>query len=191
MAILQLSCTNALSRLMGCSVIVCFSMLAGCSGPTAPPQAASSPTIPPIKPAISYNVLMVKFVDQAADAIWTAAVKPPKSDSDWEQVEYRATQLATTGTLLRVGGLGPMDMQWRNSPNWAPFADKMTAYALVAAQAAHNKDLPGIKAAGDNLILNCEACHRAFKPELPTQGIATHLSHAVVSAEGATPSGKN
>lgn len=191
MAILQLSCGSARSRLIGCAVIGCFSILTGCSSPTAPPQAATAPTVPPIKPVISYNVLMVKFVDQAADAIWTAAVKPPKSDADWEQVEYRATQLATTGIILRVGGLGPMDMQWRSSPNWAPFADKMTEYALVAAQAARNKDLPGIKAAGDNLILNCEACHRAFKPELPTQGIATHLSHAVVSAEGANPNGKN
>jgi hypothetical protein len=143
-----------------------------------------TPAAAPIRPVVSVNVLMVKFVDQAADAIWTAAVKPPKSACEWEQVEYRATQLATTGTLLKVGGTGPKDMLWRDSPGWAAFADHMTDYALQAAQAATRKDLPALKAVGDKLILNCEACHRAFKPEIPTQGIATHLAHTSRSAEG-------
>jgi len=140
-----------------------------------------------IKPVISVNALMVKFVDQAADTIWTAAVHPPKRECEWQQVEYRATQLATTGTLLRVGGTGPLDMQWRDSPRWAPFADKMTALALAAAQAAREKNVAAIKTDGDALILNCEACHRAFKPEIPSQNIVTHLSHAVPLAEDLPP----
>ncbi len=152
------------------------------AGPPASAQQAGAPT--PIKPVVSVNVLMVKFVDQAADAIWTAAVKPPKNACEWEQVEYRATQLATTGTLLKVGGIGPMDMQWRNSSGWSPFADRMTDFALRAAQAAANHDLPALKTVGDQLILNCEACHRAFKPAIPTQGIATHLAHTSPSTEG-------
>jgi hypothetical protein len=122
---------------------------------------------------------MVVFVDQAADALWTAAVYPPKRACVWEQVEYRATQLATTGVLLKPGGTGSHDMQWANSPDWVPFADNMTQYALAAAQAAKNKDLAEIKTLGDALIANCEASHRAFKPDLPTQGIATHLTHGV------------
>jgi hypothetical protein len=148
------------------------------------PIAAPPPAAEQIKPVVSINVLMVKFVDQAADAIWTAAVKPPKNQCEWEQVEYRATQLATTGTLLKLGGTGPKDMQWRNTKGWSTFADHMTDYALEAARAATKKDLPALKAVGDKLILNCEACHRAFKPELPTQGIATHLAHTSPSAEG-------
>ena len=63
----------------------------------------------PIKPVTTFNVLMVRFVDQASDAIWDAATTPPKKACAWEQVEFHATQLATTGTLLRVGGTGPMD----------------------------------------------------------------------------------
>jgi hypothetical protein len=153
-------------------------------------EPAPAPSMAAIKPVISYNVLMVKFVDQAADVIWTAAVKPPKNDAEWEQVEYHATQLATTGTILQVGGLGPRDMEWRNSPTWSVFADKMTAFALAAAQAARKKDVAGVKRAGDGLILNCEGCHRAFKPEIPTQGIATHLSHAVIPSASAKPNCK-
>ena len=66
---------------------------------------ASEPAAPSqIYPPVSINVLMVMFVDQAADAIWAAAVYPPKGKCEWEQVEYRATELATTGTLLRLGG---------------------------------------------------------------------------------------
>lgn len=146
---------------------------------TTAATVASTPMAEEIKPVVSINVLMVKFVDQAADVIWTAAVSPPKCDAEWEQVEYHATQLATTGIVLRVGGTGPMDMAWRNSPGWAPFANAMTRYALAAAQAARDKNVAAIKTAGDALVLNCEACHQAFKPELPTQGIITHLSHAV------------
>lgn len=140
-----------------------------------------------IKPVVSINVLMVSFVDQAADAIWTAAANPPKKACEWEQVEYRAIQLATTGTLLKVGGTGPKDLGWTNSPAWAPFADRMTEMALAAAQAAKNKDLAAIKTVGDELILNCEGCHRAFKPDIPSQGIITHLSHARPLSEGLGP----
>ncbi len=158
----------------------------GCDEPAAAQQDTAA--VPAkITPVISINVLMVSFVDQAADAIWTAAVNAPKRPCEWQQLEYRATQLATTGTLLRVGGSGPLDMQWRDSPGWAPFADKMTALALKAAQAARDKNVIAIKATGNELILNCEACHRAFKPEIPTQNINTHLSHAVPMAEGLPP----
>lgn len=169
-----------------CTVIVTF--LAH-SRPAGAQQSASVPAAraAQIKPVVSINVLMVKFVDQAADAIWTAAVHPPKRACAWEQVEYRATQLATTGTLLRVGGTGPLDMQWSQEPNWAPFADKMSTLALAAAQAARERNVAAIKTVGDELILNCEACHRAFKPEIPTQNIITHLSHAVPLAEGLPP----
>jgi hypothetical protein len=143
------------------------------SGPATAAPAAQ------ISPVVSINVLMVMFVDQAADAIWTAAAYPPKRACEWEQLEYRATQLATTGTLLKLGGTGSQDMQWRSSPDWGRYADGMTQYALAAAQAAKVKDIAAIKILGDSLIDNCEACHRVFKPDLPTQGIATHLTHGV------------
>jgi hypothetical protein len=156
---------------------------------TTEKSAAQSATAiaAPIKPVISVNVLMVKFVDQAADAIWTAAVHPPKRACEWQQVEYRATQLATTGTLLRVGGTGPLDTQWSDSPRWTFFADKMSSLALTAAQAARDKDVAAMSKVGDALIQNCEACHRQFKPEIPTQNISTQLSHAVPLAEDLPP----
>lgn len=163
-------------------------LLAACSQAPAPEAAApaadttaSASTAPPIKPAISFNVLMVKFVDQAADPVWTAAVEPPKSDAEWETVEYHATQLAVTGTLMRVGGTGPMDMEWTNSPGWASFTDKMTEGALAAVQAAKAKNVAALQKAGDDIVLNCEGCHREFKLELPTEGLATHLTRGIVT----------
>lgn len=139
------------------------------------PTSASSTAV---KPVISINRLMVDFVDQASDAIWTGAANPPKRDCEWQEVEYRATQLATTGILLRLGGTGPLDMTWKDAPAWGPYAERMTQLALDAASAARAKDVNRLKRVGDRLVVNCEACHRAFKPEIPTQGIATHLSHA-------------
>ena len=167
-------------------------MLAACS--QEPAQQAAVPTesaetrssavqAAQIEPAISFNTLMVKFVDQAADPIWNAAVTPPKTDAEWEQLEFHAIQLATTGTLMRVGGTGSMDMEWASAPDWAPFTDKMTQASLAAAQAARNKDIGGIQAAGDEIVLNCEGCHRAFKLELPTEGLATHLARGIIVEE--------
>lgn len=163
-------------------------LLSACSQAPAPEPAApaadasaSASSAPPIKPAISFNVLMVKFVDQAADPVWTAAVEPPKTDADWETVEYHATQLAVTGTLMRVGGTGPKDMEWTNSPGWASFTDKMTEGALAAVQAAKNKDLAALQKAGDDIVLNCEGCHREFKLDLPTEGLATHLTRGIIT----------
>jgi hypothetical protein len=177
---------DQLLRVSGPVALAGTLLLAACSQAPAPeaakPTATASATgAPPIKPAISFNVLMVKFVDQAADSVWTAAVEPPKTAADWEQVEYHATQLAATGTLLRVGGTGARDMEWTNSPGWATFTDKMTESALAAAQAAKAKDVAALQKAGDNLVLNCEGCHREFKLDLPTEGLATHLSRGIIT----------
>ena len=125
---------------------------------------------------------MVMFVDQAADPIWNAALKPPRTDKGWEQIEYHAIQLATTGTLLQVGGTGPMDMKWTNSPGWVPFTQQMSQVALAAAEAARNRNVQALQDAGDQLVLNCEACHRQFKPDLPTEGLPTHLSRGIITA---------
>jgi hypothetical protein len=168
-------------------VVLCAGVVA-CLWTTEKSAAQTSALVAaPIKPVVSVNVLMVKFVDQAADAVWTAAVHPPARACEWQQVEYRAIQLATTGTLLREGGTGPLDMQWRDSPRWGFFADKMSSLALAAAQAARDKDVGAMRKVGDELIRNCEACHRQFKPEIPTQNISTHLSHAVPLAEDLPP----
>ena len=174
-------------RIVAAGVVLCAGVVTflGTTEKTAAQPAAV--VAAPIKPVISVNVLMVKFVDQAADAIWTAAVHPPGRACEWQQVEYRAIQLATTGTLLRVGGTGPLDMQWRDSPRWAFFADRMSSLALAGAQAARDKDVGAMSKVGDELILNCEACHRQFKPGIPTQNINTHLSHAVPLAEDLPP----
>jgi hypothetical protein len=144
--------------------------------PTAAPQPDAVAT--PIKPVTTFNILMVQFVDQAADAVWDAAATPPKSNCAWEQVEFHAIQLATTGTLLRVGGTGPLDNDWAAKPRFGLLADRMSEYALDAAKAAREKNIKALKIAADNLQANCETCHRNFKPDIPTQNITTHLSHA-------------
>lgn len=179
---------DQLLRVSGPVALASTLLLAACSQAPAPEAAkpaatasASATSNPPIKPAISYNQLMVKFVDQAADPIWNAAVTPPKTDAEWQDVEYHAIQLATTGTLLRVGGTGMMDMEWTNSPGWASFTDKMTEASLAAAKAAREKDVAAIQAAGDEIVLNCEGCHREFKLDLPTEGLATHLTRGIIT----------
>ncbi len=50
------------------------------------------------------------------------------------------------------------------------------ALAANAAAKARNKETL-IKANGD-LVAACESCHKAFKPELPTEGLAHQRPHS-------------
>jgi hypothetical protein len=47
----------------------------------------------------------------------------------------------------------------------------MTDAAVAAVDATHEKDLPALLAAGDQLVDTCERCHTEFKPDLPSEGI--------------------
>ena len=175
-------------------------LLSACSQEA--PQQAATPTEPAadtlpvpfpaaqIKPAISFNILMVKFVDQAADPIWNAAVTPPKTDAEWEadRVPRHAAGRDRYADARRAAR-APMDMEWTNCAGLGVLHRQDDGGALAAAQAARNKDVAALQTAGDDIVLNCEGCHREFKLELPTEGLATHLTRGIIveepKAEGA------
>jgi hypothetical protein len=49
-------------------------------------------------------------------------------------------------------------------------AEKMGEAALAANAAAKQKNLEALVAANSTLVESCESCHKAFKPDLPTEG---------------------
>lgn len=57
----------------------------------------------------------------------------------------------------------------------------MTEAASASRTAIQNIDQAALRDAGQMLVDACEGCHRAFKPELPTEGI-THVPHYDFSA---------
>ena len=152
-------------------------VLAGCgsSAEQATPAASSTPAAPtvPVPPALSINAMMVGLVDDASHEIWNAAVEKtkPKTDEDWFHLQHHATKVALSGTLITIPGTGKADAEWVTKPEWIKFSKELADSGLAALDAANKKDHAALSAAGDRLVTTCENCHKAFKGELPSEGL--------------------
>jgi hypothetical protein len=157
--------TRCLAVLAGAGV----TLLVGCSAQ----QPASNASPAPVPPALSINAEMVGLVDHAAHTLWDAEreAQAPKSDDDWAELEDASVQLAAAGTVIALGGTGPADAGWAQLPDWKRHALELRDVALLARTAAQGKNLEALVAVNGKITDTCEACHKEFKPELPTERI--------------------
>lgn len=152
------------------------SLLYACNGSTEKPQSPplqSATTTPAVPLNISLNAVMVGLVDHASHSIWNAPVagKAPKNDKEWGELEHHAIQIAAAGSLISMPGTGKSDEAWVKNPEWQKYARELSDTGLAAWDAAKKKDIKAISEAGDKLVSTCEGCHKAYKGELPTEGI--------------------
>lgn len=160
-------------------------LLLGCTANVEKPAdalatAATTPAEPAFTPVLSVNEVMVRMMDNAAHVVWDTE-KPgcaPKNDADWVEVEDHALQLAATGSLIQMGGTGPSDAVWSQQANWKKDAKDMIAAALRVRDAAKSRNLTAVIEANGALVSTCESCHKAFKPDLPTEGIMHQDPHS-------------
>ena len=124
-----------------------------------------------ITPAVSVNAVMVAVIDHAGHVLWDAESKAPASDREWREIEHHAIQIATAGTAIALGGTGQADPGWAQLPDWKPLARNMTDAGMAALDAARSKNVEALVKANGRLVESCEQCHKAFKPELPSEGI--------------------
>lgn len=153
-------------------VLTGAALLSGCN--RAGQQTASpAPNASPVPPALSINAEMVGLVDHAAHALWDVEREghAPKNDEDWAEVEDSAAQLAAAGTLIALGGTGPADPGWAQLPDWVTYSRELRDAALLARTAAQSKNLDALVKANGRIVDLCEACHKQFKPQLPTERI--------------------
>ena len=61
---------------------------------------------------------------------------------------------------------------------WKKNARLMSEAGKSAADAAKNRNLPALIEANGRLVQTCEGCHKQFKPELPSEGIAHQRPHS-------------
>ena len=161
-------------------------LLTACSAqPAAPPQPeAAAPAPRAAEPAVtldmSYNELMVALIDNASHVLWDVE-KPgfaPKNEADWVELEDHAMQLAAAGTLIQLPGAGPSDSIWAGENGWKTNAKLMSEAGKGAAAAAKGRNLPAVVEANGKLVQACENCHKQFKPDLPSEGIAHQRPHS-------------
>lgn len=155
--------------------------LAGCAAPAEPPPpepvVEATPAVPP--PQVSINATMVALVDHAGHALWDVEQegRAPKTDADWAAIEEHATQLAAAGSLVMLGGGGPNDLVWIQSPEWRRWARAMSDAGMAAIAASHAKNFDALVTANGQLVASCEGCHQEFKPDLPSEGIVHTHAH--------------
>ncbi len=138
------------------------------------------PPAPAFAPRLSINTLMVTMIDNAGHVLWDVEKKgfEPKNEADWLEIEDHATQLAAASSLIQMGGTGPADPGWVRQVGWSTNAQAMGDAALAALAAAKGRDLPALVKANGDLVTSCEGCHKAFKPDLPTEGALHQRPHS-------------
>jgi hypothetical protein len=138
-----------------------------------------------VRQPVSVNALMVTLIDHSAHYIWdyshTSTLRG-LTEHEWELVEYYAVQLAASGPLITLGGTGDMDDAWAGNPSWVRYSQEMTDVSMNALAAARKMDKEALQNAANILLDSCLACHNAFKPEIPSEGIMhdpeyDHLHH--------------
>ncbi len=148
-----------------------------CSEQKAPaPEAKPTATQVVSQLPVSLNTVMVAMINQAADPLWVAAWHNPETDKEWRELVRRAVQLELGGALLSVPGTGPMDSTWTSNESWQKWSNQLRDLGATAVVAVKARDLEKISAVGDGIVETCEACHRDFKPALPTGGEFGELS---------------
>jgi hypothetical protein len=136
-------------------------ILAGCA--PAPEKPVEFKGVVPI------NDIMVSVVDHNAHMIWNVADPKlaPKTDQDWHYLEHAATTLAASGNMILIPGAPKDDQEWVKDPQWRKYAQDLSNAGVKALMAVDHRDLKALEAAGDDLVVTCEDCHKKFKPALP------------------------
>ena len=92
-------------------------------------------------------------------------------------MEHHATQVALAGAVIRLEGTGVHDKEWVTDEKWQAQAKALSDAGLAALKAAKEKNFDAVVAANGQLVDVCEACHKAFKPALPSEGIVHKHTH--------------
>jgi cytochrome c556 len=172
--------TTVLTELGVLAAVMLFVSACGGAAPqaAAPPADADRAAPTTVKPEVSINAVMVALVDHAGHQLWNVEVegRAPKTDADWQNVQEHAVQIAAAGPAIALGGTGSSDAVWVKSSSWQGYAQRMSDAGVAAMNAAKGKNLDALVAANGQLVQACVACHKEFKPELPTEGIVhTHV----------------
>ncbi|MDO8908736.1 MAG: cytochrome c [Pseudohongiella sp.] len=117
---------------------------------------------------VSINEIKVSLVNKVSDPYWTGTWNVPRNEQDWRELEHLAYQVELGGALLKFPGTGVMDKTWTSNADWQQLAEQLSQDGARAVNAVRSRNRELMDRAGSQLIETCEACHRAFQPDLPT-----------------------
>ena len=118
-------------------------------------------------PQVSINEVMESVIVPATNTLWGA--DDPQTDEEWQQLEDAAVMVIAAGSAISLGGSGPRDNEWVQSPAWKAFAVEMTVAAVDSLEAIRARDIEALFEAGYVMYPPCESCHKQFNPAVTGQ----------------------
>jgi hypothetical protein len=123
---------------------------------------------------ISLVDVMRASVEIPADGIWAAEGADKMSDEDWQLADQDAVNLIAATTLLATAGTGKNDAKWVANADWQAWVRDMQKTALQIRSAVKATDQKKMVAAADHLQEVCEACHKKYRPQAPSDGVSRY-----------------
>ena len=129
-------------------------MLCACTAkePAAPP----APAAPPLEAFATTKQVMLGITIPASDVVFQVGNKAPADDMEWEKVQASALAVAESGNLLMIGTRSVDHGDWEKN------AQSLITAAKEASQAAQEKNVDKVLAAGDKLYEVCDTCHKKY-----------------------------
>ena len=123
-------------------------------GSAAPAQPAKKPAASRTAPATVKQLM--EAIESASNVVYGVAVEAPKTSEDWTRVEQNAGMLTENGNLLMTGDYA------KGRRDWIRWARALVAASTKAVSAAKKKNVDAVLDAGDEIQVNCEACHAKY-----------------------------
>jgi hypothetical protein len=120
------------------------------------PEAPAAPATPPLEALATTKQVMLGITIPTSDVVFQVGSKAPADDMEWEKVAANAAALAESGNLLMVG------TRLVDHGDWIKNAQALIATAKEAGQAAQEKNVDKVLAAGDKIYEVCDTCHKKY-----------------------------
>lgn len=142
-------------------ILILLAGIAACAKQEAPVEAAA-PALP--QSIASTQQVMLGITIPAADIVWGVASTAPTDEAAWTKVRANAVVIAESAVLL----LQPP--RKADDGEWAKFAKAMYDAAVVASNAAAEKNVDKVSDAGNALYESCDGCHQKYMPARQGEG---------------------
>ncbi|HLI84184.1 MAG TPA: hypothetical protein VKV17_09725 [Bryobacteraceae bacterium] len=120
--------------------------------------AAQAPTS--YQPIASVAQIMLSMSYPMSDELLYVERNPPKTDSDWNKLQYAAVVMGESGNLLMIQRLGTP----RDQEGWIKDCKLLVDAGAAALKAARAHDLPALLALNGQIVDSCTTCHADYRP---------------------------
>jgi len=111
---------------------------------------------------LSINEIMTGVITPATNAIWEGSYLDTLSDEDWQLLLQSSIQVYLSAEAISFAQMNDVDNGRLDMSDWQEWSRQLAELALVAKDAAENRDQMAFADAGDAMVEICEACHTAY-----------------------------